>query len=459
MTTTDAHERDSPPSTPREAPEEAGEEAADVVPLSRNRNYNILWTGQFFSALVLEVASVAFPLLILWHSGSPLEMGIAASLMAAAHMVAVVPAGVVADRYDRRLTMLICQGLRTLALGGLAVALAMDAYSFTLVLVVVVVEGILGSMFDPAETAAMPQVVPKSQMPTAVARNMARPYIAMLLGPAAAGLLFAINPVHPFLANTLMIAVSFLALFWLRLPRRGAPAPGEPEGGPDGPADGTGDEGIGTDRGQPAEGRTGMLQEALTGLRWITGNRILSVTMLWIMASNLFFSALIIIILATAHQDGIGAGETGLMMTCLGIGGVCGALIAARLHAALPASVIILGFSWTAAATTGAMALVPSGIALGVLLGAAALLAPVANTTLMTYQLMVTPDELRGRLSGIVSFCSGGAGALGPLIGALFMMLPWGDASGVLACAACLVVVAVFTTLSPTLRKFPSIPR
>jgi len=414
-----------------------------AIPLSRNRNYNILWTGQLFSELTIEIIAIAVPLLILAHSGSPLQMGLTVSVLAAANMVAVVPAGVVADRWDRRKVMLVCQGLRAGGLGSLVMALALDAYTYPHLLLVMVVEGLLGSVFDPAEHAALPQVVPESQLPAALARNAARPYVATLLGPAVAGFLFTLHPANPFVAGSVMITLSFLALFLLRLPRRARFAQEAAESAGDSASEG--------ETGDGAQG--GAMHDAAVGFRWVLGQRVIRSTLLWVMLVNLFFSALIVIILARSGEDQVGAGEMGLMMTCFGAGGLAGAALAARLHAALPASAIVTGFSWVAAGVTTAMVFVPSGLVLGVLLGLVAFLAPVANTTVLTHQMLATPDELRGRMSGVAGLCTGVAGVLGPLGGGLLMTAADGGAGAVAACAAGLALVAAGTTFNPALRR------
>ncbi len=398
------------------------------LPLYRNRNYNVLWTGQLFSELAAEVMVVAFPLLILAMSGSPLQMGLASSVIAAASMIAVVPAGVMADRWDRRKIMLVSQGVRAVAVLSLVVALAMDAYSFPLLLVVAAIEGLAGSVFDPAEHAALPQVVHSSQLSAAVARNTARPYVATLIGPVVAGLLFTVHPANPFVANAAMLVISTIALLFVRLPRRTAE-----EAEDDGPVAG----------------------DVAAGFRWLFAHRVIRTTLVWIAVSNLVFSALLVIVLAMSGEEDVAAGEIGLMMTCFGVGGLLGASVASRLHAALPAPVIVIGFSWVLAAATAALSVVPSGLPFGVLLGVAALLAPVANTTALTYQMTVTPDELRGRLSGVVGLSSGVAGALGPLAGGVLMTVV-GGRSGLVACAVALAVIALGSTLSPTLRRFPN---
>jgi MFS family permease len=424
-------------------PAENESRGAAKVPLSRNINYNILWLGQLFSEVAVEIAMIAFPLLILARSGSVLDMGMASSALAAAHMAAVVPAGAIADRWDRRRVLLTCQVVRAAGMTSLVVALATGTYWFPLVLLVMLSEGLFGSVFDPAEQAALPQVVPESQMSTAVARNMARPYIATLLGPGVAGFLFTLSPMSPFLADAVMLTLSFAGLVFLRLPRvRHREAEDNRDERPE-------------DSRDPDDGPA-VCHDVAAGFRWTLGNGMIRASLLWVMFINFIFSALLIIIIAMSHDAGVSADVIGLMMACLGAGGVLGATFTPRLHAALPARLIVVGFSWIVAAASAVMAVVPAGVPLGLLLGVAAFLAPLANTAVLTRLLLVTPDDMRGRLSGIAGFCSGGAGALGPVAGGLLMSMTGGGAIGVLVCAAAFALIAVGATLSPNLRWLPA---
>lgn len=416
-------------------------------PLSRNRNYNILWITQVVSELGSDISYIAFPLLILATSGSPLEMGIVSAAAAAAHLVGELPGGVLADRWDRRKIMLLCDGVRALALSSLAVALLAGAYSFEHVLVVAVLEGLFASMFGPAEEATVPRIVPEEQFATAVARNTARTYIAGLVGPAVGGFLFSVHRMAPFLVDAVSYAVSFVGLLFLRLPPGAAPAD-DSDAPADAPADTPADA-------VPAE--PPVAGGLAAGLAWVLRHRVIRTTLVWLVGTNLVFGALVIIILALAGERDAGPGEIGLMMTLFGVGGLLGAFAAARLHAALPAPVIVLGFSWIAAVVTATMALVPAGPVLGAVLGVVAFFAPVANTTIVTYQMTVTPDAMRGRLSGATGLCGAVAGALGPLAGGILMTGTGGGATGVLVCAASLAVIAVVATTSPTLRRFPTL--
>jgi MFS family permease len=403
-------------------------ESASAPPLSRNRNYHVLWGSQLVSELVGQLGLIAFPLVVLVATGSAPRMGAVAAVIAAAGMAANVPAGVLVDRYDRKRVMLVCQCVRAVAMTGLVVALSSGHFSFAVVLPVAVAEGVLGAAFDPAEHAALPQVVPESQLSEAVARNTVRRYIATLLGPAGAGFLFAVDPVAPFAVAAALLVVSCVVLCFLRLPRR-EPAP---------------------------RGEGGGAAMLLDGFRWVLGHRVIRTTLVWLMCCELFVSALIIVVLAASGEDDAASGELGVIMIGFGAGGLLGAAVAGRLHAALPASAVIVGFPWVGAALTLVLALVPTGVLSGVVLGGIAFLIPTAFTTVMTYQITVSPDELRGRLSGVVGLFAGGAGAIGPLVGGLLMAD--GDSRGsLLIWCACLAVVAVGTTLSPTLRRFPTL--
>jgi len=72
-----------------------------LVPLARNRNYQILWGSQAVSVFGMNATFIAFPLLVLALTGSPAASGLVLGVSAAAELVAGVPAGALADRWDR----------------------------------------------------------------------------------------------------------------------------------------------------------------------------------------------------------------------------------------------------------------------------------------------------------------------------------------------------------------------
>ncbi|MFI1717719.1 MFS transporter [Streptomyces sp. NPDC053513] len=403
-------------------------------PLPRNRNYRVLWSGMFLSELAGEVAYIAFPLLVLAHGGSAAAVAGVAAVLAGARTLVSLPAGVLADRVDRKRVMAATQGVRTVAMLSVAVTVLLGDCPLWQVLLVAVVEGAAAGVFVPAENAALPQVVPEDVLPRALARNAARPFAALLIGPALAGFTFGLHEVLPFALNTSVLAASFVALAALHLPRRAA--------------------------GVPADGGTvSVAAPRLGGFGPLLRMRTVRATMAWIVGVNLAFHTLVVLVLVVSGEEHVAPGQMGLMMTCFGAGGLVGALIADRLHAAaLPPGALVIGSTWVFAAVAVAMAYASRGVPLGVLLGVAATAMPVANTTVITCQLASVPDGLRGRLSGLVALGSELAATAGPVTAGVLATGTGNGAASMLGAAGLLAVVAVGATLSPALRGL-ALPR
>jgi hypothetical protein len=145
------------------------------------------------------------------------------------------------------------------------------------------------------------------------------------------------------------------------------------------------------------------------------------------------------------------------MAAMLGAGGVVGALAAPYLQRLLSPYVSITAVFWVLAVLTPLTVVVHGGYLTGAVFAGMALLAPTANTTIVTQQLLSTPDELRGRLSGVLALLTGVAGAVGPVLGGvLAAAVP--ATTAVLLCTAGIAAVAVSATASRVLREFPRTP-
>lgn len=397
-----------------------------TVPLSRNRNYQLLWISQALSEVGVSASTIAIPLLVLAVTGSPGAAGLVVGVGAAAQLVAGLPAGALVDRWNRKRIMLISEGLQALTVGALVATLLLDMVSVTFLLVAVVVLGVCRALFEPAEDATLPLIVPENQLATAVAMNTARGYVGQLSGTALGGFLFALRRWLPFGVEAVTHAVAFFALLFVRVPpRQRAPAP---EGG--------------------------LRREVMAGLRWMWRQRLIRVIALCAVSLNLFFQAFYLVIIALAQQRGVSASEIGVMMAMFGAGGILGALVAPHLYRLVRPHMSIIGVFWALTLLIPVAFFVHNGYVMGALFAAMAFLAPTANTTITTYQLLLTPDELRGRLSSVMSVTLGTASVAGPALGGLLMeLLPGGHA--VLACAAGVAVVTLLVTASPTLRTFP----
>jgi predicted MFS family arabinose efflux permease len=395
-------------------------------PLSRNRNYQLLWGSRMLSGFGLSSAGIAFPLLVLTTTGSAAESGVVLGTIAATQIAAGLPAGVLADRWNRKHIMVGCEALLTAASASLVIALIRHALTMPQIIVVAGVIGVCGALFEPAESASLPNLVQERQVSTALAMNFARSSLGGLSGTAAGGFLFAVGRALPFVADMASHAVACSALIFLRIP---AP-PVRP---------------------QPAGN---LRREVLDGLHWVWQQRIIRVLSLCALVLNFFFTAFYLVIIVLARRRGIPSGEIGVMAAMLGAGGVAGSLLAPYLHNKLsPFTSIALVF-WVLTALVPTAIFIHSGYLMGALFFGIALMPPTANTTIMTRQLLITPDHLRGRLSGVIGLIVGAAAALGPMAGGILIeLLP--STQAVLVCAAGIAAITLVVTASPTLRHFP----
>jgi MFS family permease len=397
------------------------------TPLGRNRNYTLLWTGQAVSEVGFSITMIAFPLLVLAITGSPAASGLVLGADAAAQLIAGLPAGALVDRWNRKKIMMWCETAQAVAVGSLALALWWGNATITHMVAVAVVLGVCRALFEPAEDASLPRLVPDEQLSSAVALNAARSSIGQMAGTALGGVLFAIGRVVPFVVDTLTHVVSLVTLAFLRLPAREV---------------------------QPAPMRH-IGREIGEGLRWVWSHRHIRVTALCAVSLNFFFNAFYIVIIVLADSRGVPAGEIGLMAAMLGVGGVLGSLVAPVLHRKLHPHVSIMAVFWLVTLLTPITIVVHNGYLLGALFAGMAFLAPTANTTINTHQLLLTPDELRGRLMGVMGVFVGGAAAAGPAAGGLLVEFVPGDVA-VWWCTAGMAAVSLLVTVSPALRRFPS---
>lgn len=395
-----------------------------TVPLSRNRNYQLLWGSQALAEFGINASTIAFPLLVLAITGSPAATGLVLGTSAAAQLIAGLPAGALVDRWSHKKIMLCCEAVQAIAAASLVVALLWSMASVAYMVVVAAVIGVCSALFEPAEDACLPNLMPDEQLSTAVAMNYARGHLGQLSGTAAGGFLFAVGRFVPFAADMLTHAIAFFFLMFLRAPPRKV----------------------------RLEPRVHLGGEIAAGLHWVWHHRPIRVIGLLAVTLNLFLTAYFIVIIVAARASGIPSGEIGIMAAMLGVGGILGSLSAPYLHRRMSPYLSIITVFWALTVLTPLAIFIGNGYLMGVLFAGMAFLVPTANTTIQTYQLLLTPDGLRGRMSALIGMVTGIAGAVGPALGGVVMEVVSGS-HAILLCTAGIGAVTLLGTINPTLRK------
>ncbi len=396
------------------------------TPLWRNRDFLLLWSGGVVSAIGSQVSQLAFPLLILSVTGSPLQAGVMSALRGLPYALFALPAGALVDRWDRRRVMILCDALRALALGSIPLAWALGWLSLPQLYAVSLIEGTLAIFFGLAETAAIARVVPKPQLGTALAQNQTAGATAELLGPAAGGALYSLGAFVPFLVDALSYAASAAALLLLRtrlhVERAAAPLR--------------------------------LRAEIAEGLGWVWRQQPVRYLALITWGLNTFCAGYALIMIVIAEGQGASPWTIGLVLGGGGIGGIVGAAIAGRLLARFRLGQILVGSAWFWALSWAAYAAAPNVVWLAVINAVGWLCVPAYMVAQIGYRVAITPDALQGRVNSVYRLIAYGSAPLGlALTGWLLEAV--GPIATVLSLCVPQVLCAIAVTLYAPLRRLP----
>ncbi len=353
----------------------------------RNPALARLLTGEFISGIGDWLYLVAILVVVYADSNSPVLLGIVGAARILPYVLLSVPAGIVADRFDRRMVLLVTDLARGLLMLVLVAAVIVDAPT-TVIVAVSILAACFSTFFGPAIASLLPMLVDERDLGPANSAWATLDNVAFIIGPALAGILLASGGLEiAFLLNAVSFAVVAVVLWRLPVPRAAAPV--------------VDDAGDATTR-APGAGWRAMV-------RPLAGPFILDSTTS-IVGGGLGVLTVVIAV------DVLQAGEagTGYLNAATGVGGVIagvlgGALLARRLGVPLLLGGVAggIGLTWLAVAGDLLVAMLAMGVAV-----AGLLLLDVVNTTLIQ---RIVPDALRGRAMGVLQTTSAVLYSLGSL--------------------------------------------
>ena len=154
--------------------------------LARNANFSLLWVGQLVSLFGDRIHQVALAFLVAPYGA--LQVGITFAMTAIPNVLLGPLAGALADRWDRRLTMIGCDVIRAGLVLLVPVAAPID---IRLVYVLAFAVATVSILFRPAKNAIVPLIVDERDLVTANSAVTVTETLADLLGYPAAGVLVA----------------------------------------------------------------------------------------------------------------------------------------------------------------------------------------------------------------------------------------------------------------------------
>jgi len=171
------------------------------------------WFARICSGFGFQMLSVAVGWQVYAITGRALDLGLIGLVQFIPSVLLALPAGHVADQFERRRIVLLGQIVDMLAIAVLAVISFMHVANELAILALVFVIGIAKAFEFPAMQSMLPALVPTFVLPRAMAASASAGQAAMIMGPAIGGLLYVAGPgvVYALCALLYLIAVLLMA--------------------------------------------------------------------------------------------------------------------------------------------------------------------------------------------------------------------------------------------------------
>jgi MFS family permease len=386
------------------------------------RRFWTLLSASFVANLADGIFQIALPLLAASLTRDPALVAGVAFASRLPWLVFALIAGALADRFDRRRTMILVDAGRALVLVGLTVAVLAGGATIWLLYLVAFVLGCFETMFDTAASSMLPNVVGKDRIVAANSRlNAVELTMNQFAGPPIGGFLVAIGVAAAFGTA----AAGYLGALLCLLTLTGSFRP--------------------VRTGPPSSIRA----DITVGLSYLRHHRLLRTMALVVgpmnLASTAVFAVLVLYVVAPGPLglDGVGFG---LLITSIAVGTVGGTLAAgwfervlgrANLFVACIASLLVTDLVWI---------LVPQPVLIGLILAIATTVGGAFNVVFGSIRQRIVPNHLLGRVMASFRVISWGSIPLGALLGGII-----GQAFGLTAVFLSAAAIHALLLLSRTI--------
>ena len=337
----------------------------------RHRDFALYVGATVATAFAIEMSFVAIGWQVYAIHSDPLDLGIVGLAMFLPLPLLALPAGHLSDRYPRRTVLALATGLdAAVAIGLLAVTRsgADETWPF---FALAFVTGVATALGAPAGRAMTPSLVPQAILVKAFAQRSVALQLSVIAGPALGGLLFALDPELVYGVASFFSLVSLAAVLLMHAGRDGAGA-----GSPD-------------------------LASVLGGVRLVRRTPVLLGAISLDLFAVLFGGAVALLPVFARDVLEVGPAGLGVLRAAPAVGALCAAFVLAhrpvRRHAGRTLLIVVAlyGVTIVVFGLSETMWLSLAALAVG---GAVDTVSVVLRQTILP---LVTPDELRGRVTAV----------------------------------------------------------
>jgi MFS family permease len=408
------------------------------LPNGLKRSYVLLVAGSSVSMFGTRVSAIAYPMLVLFLTRSPIIAGWAAFAATAPSVLAYIPAGALIDRWDARKAMLASECGRGGAVVTIVIALAMGhtgEWLVALLIGIAVLEETLEVFSGLSERRLIAGLLGRDEATSVLGGNEARTQMMIFTGRPAGGLLFGIAHICPFAVDAFSFLCSIASLVNVKYQKS--------------------DDELWIDECDHKYSAKNLLK----GLQWVWYDRFARLACLLNAGATLVAQALILIFLAEAERRKLSFLTIGIVLASTGAGGAMGSLAAKRLRRLYRGQwlriqmwlwlIVFLGVSITITIHHHSLRyLIVEMFFLG-LSGA------IGNVEIDKYLIERSPSQMLARVASVNSLADFCAYAVGPVLGGLLVQLTT-PVVAILVLTSIVLVLAVCSVWMPSAQQSDS---
>jgi len=393
----------------------------------RHRPFAFFWLARGFTSIAFQIQGVAVGWQVYALTGSPFYLGLVGLAQFLPMFLLTLAVGHVADRYDRRMIVRLCQIIEGLAAAALAFGSFSGWQSKESILGVVFIAGAARAFEAPTLQALVPGLVPTLLIPRAMAWSASAHQTATILGPAIGGLLYTAGPTAAYATASVLFLAASLLIALIRIER---PPPNR----------------------EPVS-----LQSLFAGIVFIRNQPVVLGAISLDLFAVLLGGATALLPVYARDILVTGPWGLGLLRSAPAVGALAMSIFLARkmiehrIGWVMFVAVVVFGVATIVFAISTSFVLSLGAL---VVLGAADVISVVIRSSLVQIK---TPDEMRGRVSAVNSMFIGTSNQLGEfesgLTAALFGVVP----AVLIGGAGTLVVVILWMRLFPQLLRIDSL--
>lgn len=353
----------------------------------KHSNFRYYWIGMCVSLIGTWMQNIAQPWLAFRLTGSPFLLSLVSALQFTPSLLFSLFAGVIIDRLPKKKLLYFTQGCSMVISLVLTVLAWSGQIQYWHLLALSLMLGFVNVLDMPLRQSFVIELVGREDLMNAIALNSMVFNLSRIIGPVIAGVVMAYAGVPVcFLFNSLSFAAILVSLFFIK-PMVVEKAP-----------------------------RQKVLKEIREGLHYIRDHNILIITLLIVAVVGTFapnfnvlvpvFSTKILMQEATGYS---------LLMSLLGVGSLCGALVIAMISRTGPKRSILFLFPMIVAAMLIAVGFTRHYALTGIVLALAGFFFVMVSSNANTMMQLNTDDAYRGRVMSVYSMIFAGSTPIGNL--------------------------------------------